>query len=355
MGEALRPEHASETVRLPQAADLFDDILPQPTDNWRGLVPGLFLTTLATLAAAYLSSRYGAPLTLMALMVGLSLNFLNSDRRLAPGLVFASRTLLRIGIVLVGSRVTFGQVAGLGLEALACIIAIVALTIGSAVLVADWLRLPRAFGVLAAGSVAICGASAALAFATLLGERRISQPQLAMVLVGISAMSSLAMLLYPAFAHMVGFGDVQAGFLIGAATHDVAQAIGAGYSYSQHAGETATIVKLVRVALLAPALAIVGLAMVQKPHAVSAPLIPWFVVGFFGLAAANSSGVVPIMIAGWCQNLAAALLAGAVAATGIRSPLQSLLGIGVKPWVLIGTSSLIAFAASAAVALFIFR
>ena len=112
-------------------------------------------------------------------------------------MALASRKLLRWGIVLVGVRVTLAQIVGLGPVALLAVLVIVAATIGAGVLTARRLGFSPAFGVLAGGAVAICGASAAMAFASVLGERRISQAQLALVLVGISAMSSLAMFFYP--------------------------------------------------------------------------------------------------------------------------------------------------------------
>lgn len=135
---------------------------------------------------------------------------------------------------------------------LAAIIGITLLTVLVGMAAARWFGFSTAFETLAGGAVAICGASSAMALATLLGERRISQSQLALVLVGISALSSLAMVVYSIAAAHLGLGDVAAGFLIGASIHDVAQELGAGYAYSHVAGQTAAIVKLTRVALLAP-------------------------------------------------------------------------------------------------------
>ncbi len=182
----------------------------------RDHLPGLAVTALATLAAAYVSDHYGAPLTLMCLLFGLAMNFLGTDERLAPGLAFASRTLLRWGIVLVAARVTFGQIAELGLPALLSVVGIVGVTLITGVLAARWLGFTAAFGALCGGAVAICGASAAMALSSLLGERRISQAQLTLTLVGISAMSALAMTLYPVLAERLGFSDLQAGFMLGA-------------------------------------------------------------------------------------------------------------------------------------------
>jgi uncharacterized integral membrane protein (TIGR00698 family) len=228
------------------------------------------------------------------------------------------------------------------------VLAIVALTIGAGVLAARRLGFDSAFGVLAGGAVAICGASAAMALATTLGEKRTNQAQLTLVLVGISAMSAAAMMLYPLIAHQLHLSDLKAGFLMGAAIHDVAQALGAGYSYSEGAGQIAAIVKLTRVALLAPVLAVVamflrgGTGEDGAGHA-RGPGLPWFVVGFFVLAGINSFGVIPTVVAGAAEKLAAGLLAAAVTATAIRSPLSQLLEAGPRPLLVILAATVVAF------------
>jgi uncharacterized integral membrane protein (TIGR00698 family) len=338
---------------LPMAADLYGDIEPSPKATWRGYLPGLAIVAAGTLAAGFLSDHYGVPLTLMSLLIGLALNFLSADSRLTPGLAFASRSLLRWGIVLVGVRITFGQIVALGPVALLCVIAIVAATIGAGILAARRFGFDSAFGMLAGGAVAICGASAAMALATTLGEKRISQAQLTLVLVGISAMSATAMMLYPLAAHALHMSDLKAGFLLGASIHDVAQALGAGYSYSNGAGQIAAIVKLTRVALLAPVLAIVATFLGTGGGSAQKVGLPWFVVGFFVLAGVNSLGVIPALASSGAEKAAAGLLAAAVTATAIRSPLSQLLEAGPRPLVMILAATLAAFALALGAACFL--
>lgn len=338
----------------PRAADLFNDLEPDPPKRWTEIGPGLVVAALATMAAGFVADHYSAPLTLMALLIGLALNFLGNDPRMASGLSFASRTLLRWGIVLVGARVTIAQIVGLGPSTLLAVVLILLATLAAGVLVARAMGLSAAFGTLAGGSVAICGASAALAIATTLGERRVNQAQLALVLVGISAASATAMFFYPLIAHSVGLSDRQAGLMLGASIHDVAQAIGAGYSFSDAAGQVATIVKLTRVALLAPVLALLTLVFPASDGSKAKLSVPWFVTGFFVVAAINSILPVPAVVGRSAQTLATAFLACAVAATGIRAPMNALLGTGAKPLVVIAASSLVALALSFAAALLIF-
>ena len=332
---------------IPQAADLFGDIEATPKVRPRDYLPGLTVALLATLAAGSLSQRYGAPLTLMSLLIGLALNFLSVDRRLTPGLTLASRELLRWAIVLVGARITYAQIAALGPEALGMVVITVIVTIGAGVLAARALGFSSAYGVLSGGAGAICGGSAAMALSATLGERRVRQAELTLVLVGISAMSSLALVLYPPVAHALGFSDAQAGYFLGGSVHDVAQALGSGYAYSPEAGETATIVKLARVALLAPALGLVALFFPSQLEITggkrAAPVVPWFVVGFFLVAGVNSTGIIPVAASHFAAESAAMMLAVSVAATAIRSPLAEIMKTGPKPLIVIAAATLTSF------------
>lgn len=340
---------------IPAAADLYGDLLdvaPATPLGWRAYLPGLLLTSIASLAAAYLAEHYGAPIMLMGLLIGLAFNFANADTRLQPGLGFASKTLLRWGIVLVGLQVTFGQIASLGLPAFGAIAVMVALVTLSGTAMSKYFGRGAAFGTLAGGAVAICGASAALALSSVLGEKRASQAQLTLVLVAVSAASALAMSLYPALAQMLHLTDRQAGFLMGASIHDVAQALGAGYSYSPEAGVTATVVKLTRVALLAPALAVVAYAYRDDGAWNRGGVgVPWFVLGFLVLCAVHSLISLPQQVLDAAKPTATALLLLAVTATGIRSPMNLLLELGWRASMPVIAATIISFALALGAAL----
>ncbi|RYG29732.1 MAG: putative sulfate exporter family transporter, partial [Burkholderiales bacterium] len=143
---------------LPRAADLYDDQNLPPSTSLRDLLPGLLITLLGLLSAMYLSDQYGIPTTLIGLLIGLSLNFLAGHGALARGLSFASSSFLRLGIVLAGTNITIAQVVALGAPALASVAVIITIVIMSGIIFARLVGYDRAFGVLAAGAVAICGA-----------------------------------------------------------------------------------------------------------------------------------------------------------------------------------------------------
>lgn len=341
---------------LAQAADLYGDLLETAPERPRFRLlaywPGLLVAVIAALAAGWIADHYGAPMMLMGLLIGLALNFASSDTRLHAGLGFASKDLLRWGIVLAGAQVTFGQIGALGVQSFAAIVGIMVLVLGAGWLAARALGLGNGYGILAGGAVAICGASAALALASLLGERRASQAHLTMTLVTVAAASALAMSVYPLVADYFGLTDRQAGFMIGASIHDVAQALGAGYSISPEAGETATIVKLTRVTLLGPLLLLISLFLAREPGEKRARVpLPWFVVGFLALAAFNSWFKFPPMVLDVAHNATKALLLLAVVANGILSPMHLLLEQGWRSAVPVAAATLVSFALAMAVCL----
>ncbi|SFF82709.1 conserved hypothetical integral membrane protein [Novosphingobium sp. CF614] len=343
------------TSPLPRAADLYCDIEPPVRTGWRKRLYGLTVVAAATLAAAYIADRYGAPLTLIALLVGLALNFLGEDPRLDPGLALVAGPGLRLGIVLLGARVSITQVIALGPQALLVLTGIACLTILTGLLAARRAGRSDDFGLLAGAAVAICGASAALAVAARLGERRLGKAELAQVLVGIAVVSAAAMFLYPILAHFLHLSDRQAGFVLGASIHDVAQALGAGYSFSREAGDTSAIVKLSRVALLVPVLMLIGLRLNGGATGKAAPR-PWFVAGFFAMMILSSFLHLPAPLAGGIQLVSAMLLAAAVTATGIRAPLSAMRERGWRaPLAIILASSMVALALALIASLVIWR
>jgi len=299
------------------------------------LLPGLAVCAVACLAAAWLSSQYGMPIILMGLLLGLALNFVSADARTHPGLDFVARMCLRIGIVLLGTQVTLMQIGALGPLPFAALLVVMASAVAAALLAARLAGLSNAAGVLAGGSTAICGASAALALYGVIGKERLSQAQFTLTLVGISIASALAMSFYPPLARMLALDDQQAGFLIGASIHDVAQAIGGGYAVSDPAGEYATIVKLARVALLAPLVLIASIAMEPKGgkaalgrSLASRLAVPWFILGFLALVCIVSVVPLPATATGAALTVSKALLLLAVTATAMRTRVDLIMQMG---------------------------
>ncbi|QJQ20684.1 putative sulfate exporter family transporter [Pseudomonas sp. SK] len=300
----------------------------------RTLAPGFVVSLIVGAAAGFLSEHYAAPVMLFALLLGMALNFLAVDGPCKAGIEFSARAVLRLGVALLGMRITLEQIASLGWKPVALVISLVAVTILASVLVAKALGFSRLFGMLTGGATAICGASAALALAAALPQHPRKEHATLFTVIGVSALSTLAMILYPMIAQWLHLSPAQAGVFLGATIHDVAQVVGAGYSLSTESGDIATVVKLMRVAMLLPV--IVCAAMITRRQGLDAggqrpPLLPWFAVGFLLLACVNSTGWVPVAVQGGINDLSRGCLVVAISALGMKTQLKALASVGFKP------------------------
>ena len=281
------------------------------------LGPGLLVSAVIGIAAQFLSEHYGAPAMLMALLLGIAFHFLAEEGRCVPGIEFTAKVVLRCGVALLGARISVELLIGLGAELIALV-----------VLGRGW-RL----ALLTGGSVAICGASAAMAIAAILPKNEHSERNLTFSVLGVTVLSTLAMIAYPLVTQAFDLDHRATGVFLGGTIHDVAQVVGAGFSVSDETGETATLVKLIRVAMLAPVVLVFALAIraagAEQPEpARRPPLIPGFVLAFLGLAALNSAGAVPDVAADWLGDLSRWALLIAIAAVGIKTELRRILEIG---------------------------
>ena len=349
---------------LPYGGDLFGEMYlaeltsatQAPENSAKGIfaryLPGLVLAAVAAGSAAWLAEHYGFPIILLGLLIGLALNFIAREEATQLGLDFASRTCLRWGIVTLGFQVTLAQMLELGPWPFVALLVIMSLTFAAGVGGAAVSGQSRYAGILAGGATAICGASAALALYGIIGRDRLSQAQFALTLVGISLSSALAMSLYPAIAGEFRLSDSQAGFLIGASVHDVAQAIGGGFTYSDAAGAEATIIKLSRVALLGPAMVLVALWIGNSNSDAPRPIwrrltLPWFIVVFIVLVGVNSTGLTPPQLQAPMMVASKALLLFAVTATAMRSDMALIIGLGWRAATPILTATVTSFVAAA--------
>ncbi len=138
-------------------------VLKNFSQRTRELAPGFVVSSVVAAAACFLSEHYGAPVMLFALLLGMSVNFLAAESKCKVGIEFTARSVLRMGIALLGMRITLGQITALGWQPVALVVTLVIVTIAVSVIAAKILGFQKLFGMLTGGSTAICGASAALA------------------------------------------------------------------------------------------------------------------------------------------------------------------------------------------------
>jgi uncharacterized integral membrane protein (TIGR00698 family) len=204
------------------------------------------------------------------------------------------------------------------------------------IVAARMMGLGRDFGVLTGGAVAVCGASAALAIAAVLPRTGQSERDTIFTVIGVTTLSTVAMIVYPMIVNSVGLGPDSAGIFLGGTIHDVAQVVGAGYSLSPQTGDTATFVKLLRVAMLLPIVLAVSLAFgTRNAHGKKPPLLPFFLVAFAVLVGVNSTGWVPAGLTGGLNEVSRWCLVTAIAALGMKTSLKAMTQLGPKPVILL--------------------
>jgi len=317
--------------------------LPTTRPDRRGgvvrLLPGLALAGAAT-AGALLVHRWRGPLPALPLCVALGValsNVIGVADALAPGLEVAAARLLRVGVILLGFDLVFPDVLHLGVKALAVVVAVVALTYVGTLWAAARLGVPERLGVLVAIGFSICGVSA-IAAANGIVEADEDEVTFAVALVTLCG--TLAIVVLPSLREPLGLSREAYGAWVGAGVHDVAQVVATSSTAGSVALSTAVVVKLTRVMLLAPLIAVLAVQRSRSAGSVRrrVPLLPGFVVLF--VAAIGLASIVDISTRAThrIDDVRTVLLGMALFALGTRVRIARLIGIGARPLVL-GLSS----------------
>jgi len=289
---------------------------------------------MVAIAASALASRYDAPVMLFALLTGLALHFLYESPRHREGIDFCARAVLRFAVAMLGVRIAFADIVSLGITPPLIVMISMAATIVFGVLLARALGQSKIFGVLSGGAVAVCGVSAAAAIATVLPKKEMEERTFALTVIGVTTLSTLAMVVYPLVSSVLSLSDEMAGVFIGGSIHDVAQVVGAGYSISPQAGDIATYIKLLRVALLLPIVMVIFLIFRDRETRMeqgAASFIPGFLIAFFVLALFNNLGLIPGFVVNIIQTLSSWFLVLAIAAIGVKTSLKQIVAVGWRP------------------------
>jgi uncharacterized integral membrane protein (TIGR00698 family) len=300
-------------------------------------MPGILTCVTLGMASSFVSEHYGGPVMLYALLFGMAFNFLSEEGRCMPGVELTARTVLRIGVALLGVRITIDQVSDLGIWPVAMVIGAVISTILVGWVTAKMLGLSSEHGLLSGGAVAICGASAAMALSLVLPRDEESERRTILTVVGVTTLSTVAMVAYPTLVQLLGMNHFTAGIFLGGTIHDVAQVVGAGFMISPETGDVSTLVKLMRVAMLVPVVFVFSLMFrhrTSSEEGPNMPLLPGFLVAFALLVIVNSTGLIPAVVVNGMTDLSRWCLVSAIAALGIKTSLGKLAVVGWLPVIL---------------------
>lgn len=308
---------------------------------WQGLILCSTLT-LVGFGLAHLPGLASSGISplVFALLLGLIAGNLPLARRLSstqPGLKFATRWLLRSGIVLFGLSLTLQQVFALGIGVLLldlvviCSVLIIGYQVGTRILGMD-----RETTLLTSAGSAICGAAAVLATETVIRSRPAAS---SMAVATVVLFGTLGMLTYPLLYPLLGMEEALFGIYIGATVHEVAQVVAAADAVGTEAMASAVIVKMVRVILLLPFLLIVGQWWLRQQTSDSESgtgklVIPWFAFGFIAVIGFNSVIDLPTSLHQTLVLAGQVALTMAMAALGFETRFEKLKALGIRPFIL---------------------
>jgi uncharacterized integral membrane protein (TIGR00698 family) len=348
----MEAAHGGEVMVAPTAGD--PTFAERSVRRARIVAPGLALALIIALVATALSTLTPSTIgpVLIAVLLGLAVgNVVPLPAVLGPGLTVATKRVLRLGVVLLGARLSLGDVLSLGAVALWFAIACMTAALLSVAVLARLLRVPTRLAVLLGVGTAVCGNSAIMATAPVIeaDEREIGFAVGTITLFGTSAL-----LLFPLIGRLLSLPDEVFGFWVGLAINDTSQVVAAGAVHSPRALEVATVVKLVRNALMAPLIVLIAwwsmrsrvrAAQMEGREVRSAALkaFPLFVVGFLVVATLSSFGVISADLSSRMGEVSGLLIVIAIAAVGLTTNLGEIRAVGIRPvLVALGASSVLA-------------
>ena len=290
---------------------------------------GVFFVSVVAIIATYLSQfrvlqSAGIAPTIIGMVCGIGLSPLFAKKlslSCGPGVRFCSKTLLRLGIILYGFRVTLGGIAALGWSGFWPVLSLVcAILLVGALAGRYWFRLDSQSSLLISIGCAICGAAAILALEPVLRAKTYKSVMAVSVIV---IFGTSAMFLYPLLFRfgILGLDEEQMALFIGSTIHEVAHVVGAGEAVSEEVAKSALIIKMLRVILLSPVLLILSFLNRGDKPKVS---IPWFAVWFFLVIVLNSFVAIPPFIVSQIKNLGTFFLTLAMASLGMQIDFRQL-------------------------------
>ncbi len=320
----MTPGTAVETVPAP----------PPSGSVWRRRLPGLGAAAGLAVASHWLATLPGlkvvGPLT-VALLIGILLRTaLGLSPTLVEGTRYSARSVLRLGIVLMGARLDFALVAKVGPRVLLLSLAVIVCGILGIRWVTKRFGVPEKLGTLLAVGTSVCGASAVVAASSVTRAEE-EDTTLAVGLCGI--LGTVGVLFFIFVGPLLGLSSSQLAILSGATLHEVAQVMAAAFTWGTSAGDLGTLVKLTRVVLLAPALVVLGLvsgAGGSVRYSWKEPPIPWFVMGFLAVGGLGSVGVLPAAAKATLSSASVFLMVMAMAAMGLGTHISMIRRAGMR-------------------------
>lgn len=315
--------------------------------NGKGLALAFVIALVASVLGKYYKLIGSA---VFAILIGiLYSNWIGISESVKAGLKFSGKKLLQYSIIALGFTMSFAQVAETGLQSLSITIVTIVVSFCSALLIGKKLGLSKKLSTLIGFGTAICGGSAIAAASPVVEA---DEEEIALSISTIFFFNIVAVFLFPFLGRLMGMDDAMFGIWAGTAINDTSSVVAAGYSYSNAAGDIATIVKLVRALMIVPSCLLMAAIRVYKNRNESGKvsimnIIPWFILWFLLASIVSSLGIFPKAWLGSAKNISKFLMAMALAGIGTQVSFAQFKKAGIKPiltgavaWFMVAISSL---------------
>ncbi len=309
------------------------------------IMPGAFIVTMIAIPAWFLGTAVplvGGPI--FGILFGMIIAFLKRPESLNSGISFTVKKVLQYAIILLGFEMNLFHVFAVGSQSLLIMISTISAALITAWLVGRYLRLAGNVNILIGVGTAICGGSAIATAAPVIAA---TDKEVAYSISTIFLFNIAAVFIFPFLGHIFRMNDMGFGMWAGTAINDTSSVVAAGYSYSQRAGNFATIVKLTRTLMIVPitiALAILTSRKAENTGSFSfSKIFPWFIFGFIFASIVNTIGFLPSSLCLTLAQIGKFFIVMAMVAIGLNTHLKQLIGNGLKP-IFLGLSCWIAVA-----------
>lgn len=304
-----------------------------------GIIFALVLAIIATLLGK-LAPIIGGPVFGIVLGILIS-SFWKKPDYTKKGLGFASKKILQWSIIALGGGLSLTQVYKVGISSLYVMIFTLSAAFITAFGVGRLMGIPIKLTSLIGMGTAICGGSAIAAISPIIEA---DDEDIAYSISTVFIFNVIAVLVFPALGHLMGFSDKAFGLWAGTAINDTSSVVAAGYSFSNAAGAYATIVKLTRTTMIIPiSLIFAAVVAVRKKKEANKSgevnysfkkIFPWFILWFLIASLLNTAGIINGQLAGIMTEIGKFFIVVALSAIGLNSNLKQMLKTGFKPMLL---------------------
>ena len=309
------------------------------------LLPGIFIVAAIAIPAWWLGTLFplvGGPV--FGILLGMMAAFGKRPTTYDTGIHFTTKNILQVSIILLGFEMNLFNVIKVGSQSLYIIFFTLSTAFITAWFVGGYLKLPRNISILIGVGTAICGGSAIAATAPVISA---SDKDVAYAISTIFLFNIVAVFIFPFTGHLLGMSDIGFGMWAGTAINDTSSVVAAGYSYSNEAGNFATIVKLTRALMIVPITLALAVFTARKnsnhtPFSII-KVFPWFILGFLVTSILSTTGFISPAICKVLAQTGKFFIIMALTAIGLNTHLKQLINNGMRP-ILLGLSCWLAVA-----------